>query len=105
MNTSDDLHPGRPAKPTTAEAHPELSEVSRRSARNAKIGALIVLGLLIWWPLLLLAIAFAVPTIAVAAVLGAVVAAIAEPIRLLVRRARAHRRKRHSFQLLKRLRP
>jgi hypothetical protein len=105
MNISKDLHPALTSRPTGVNAIPELIAVTGRRARVVKVVVVICLGLLIWWPLVFLPVAVIVPTIAVAAILVALLAAIAAPIWLLVRPVRARLRAQRSMRSLSRLRP
>ena len=72
--------------------------------RIVKVGVVIVLGLLIWWPLVFLALAFIIPAVVIAAAIAAVIAAIASPIWLLVRRVRAYHHAHQPMLSLRRLR-
>ncbi|MGH2893988.1 MAG: hypothetical protein ACRDPM_12095 [Solirubrobacteraceae bacterium] len=66
--------------------------------RRPLIGAIIVLGLLVWWPLVILALVVIVPALAISAVVAAVVAAIVAPTWPLVRRVRAHHARLHGAE-------
>ena len=105
MNTSDDVSLAQTGQPRSVTANSELIEVTGRTARIVKISVVIILGLLIWWPLVFFAIAVIVPTLVVAAILAALGAAIAAPIWLLVRRVRVRHRAHRSMLSLHRLRP
>jgi hypothetical protein len=105
MDTSDSVSPAQTGQPRSVKASSELIEVTGRTARFVKISVVIILGLLIWWPLVFLAVAFIVPTLAVAAILVALGAAIAAPIWLLVRRVRARHRAHQSMLSPHRLQP
>ena len=105
MSTSDDLRPAPTLHPTPVKASQGLIEVSGRTARFVKVSVVIILGLLIWWPVVFFAIAVIVPTLVVAAILAALGAAIAAPIWLLVRRARVRHRAHRSMLSLHRLQP
>jgi hypothetical protein len=104
MHTTDDVRPPRTAHPNPVEVSAELVEVTGVGLRIAEVGVVIFLGLLVSPPLLILAAVVAVPFVAISAVVGAVVAAIALPT-LLVRRVRAHHRAHRSTLFLHRLRP
>jgi hypothetical protein len=98
MNTTDDIHT------SFAELGADLVEETGGGLRIVEVGLVIFLGLLVCPPLLILAVVVAVPFIAIAAVAGAVAAAVAVPTAL-VRRVRAHHREHGSTLFLHRLRP
>jgi hypothetical protein len=104
MNITEDVRPALPRHSTPLEVSAELTEVTGGGLRIAEVGLVIFLGLLVCPPLLILAVVVAVPFIAIAAVAGAVAAAVAVPTAL-VRRVRAHHREHGSTLFLHRLRP
>ena len=105
MHSSKHPHPVLTGRPTAIKASPELIAVTARSARVVRVGVIICLGLLIWWPLVFLAVAVIVPTMAIAAIGAAPMAAIAAPTWLLVSRVRARHGAQQSMPSLNRLRP
>lgn len=100
MNASDDLSPAPAGRRNTVKGRPEHIEVTGRIPRIVKADVVISVGLLIWWPLVILALVFIVPAVAVAAVLAAVVA----PIWLLGRRLNVHHRPHRSTPFVRRAR-
>ena len=99
MTISNNIHPGN-----VEELGADVIEVTGGGLRAAEVLVVVALGLLVCPPLLILAAVVAVPLIAMTAVAGAVVAAIAVPT-WLVRRVRAHHRAHQSTLFLHRLRP
>jgi hypothetical protein len=81
----------------------EVAEVASDGLRAVEVGAAVFSGLLVCPPLLTLAVAVAVPMIAIAAVVGIVGSVFMAPI-LLVRHVRAHHRTHGSTLFLHRLR-
>jgi hypothetical protein len=102
MNTTDDIRPPLTVHPTPVEVSAELIEVTGVGLRIAEVGVVIFLGLLVCPPLLILAVAVAVPVIAISAIVAAVVAAIAVPT-VLVRHVLGHHRAHGSTLFLHRL--
>jgi uncharacterized membrane protein YbhN (UPF0104 family) len=82
----------------------DVVEATGVGLRIAEVGLVVFLGLLVSPPLLILAAVVAVPFLAISAVVGAVIAAVALPT-LLVRRVRAHHRAHRSTLFLHRLLP
>ena len=103
MNTTDDVRPPHTGHAQHDEVSAELIGVADAGLRTAEVGLAIFVGLLVCWPLLILAVVVAVPFLAISAVVAAVVAAIAVPT-MLVRRVRAHHRAHQSTLILHRLR-
>jgi hypothetical protein len=102
----EDNVPGRPGRDMTpAKAGMEDIELSRRQWRLAEVGLVAFLGLVVWWPLAILVVAFVIPTMVILSVIAAAVAAVGMPTRLLVRVFRARHRARHFSRLSKRGRP
>ena len=94
--STNDIHP------TGVEVTEEVVELSGGGLRILEIAAAGLLGLLLCPPLLILAVVVAVPSIAIAAVIAALFAAIAGPA-WLVRRVRAHHRAHGSTLFAHRL--
>ena len=86
-----------------AEVGAEVAEVAGDGLRAAEVAVAVFIGLLVCPPLLTLAVAVAVPMIAIAAVVGIVGSVFVAPI-LLVRHVRAHHRTHGSTLFLHRLR-
>jgi hypothetical protein len=99
MSTANEVHHHH----HRAEMGAEVAEVASDGLRAVEVGAAVFIGLLVCPPLLTLAVAVAVPMIAIAAVVGIVGSVFMAPI-LLVRHVRAHHRTHGSTLFLHRLR-
>jgi hypothetical protein len=98
MSAADKVHRHYPA-----EVGAEVAEVAGDGLQAAEVAVAVFIGLLVCPPLLTLAVAVAVPMIAIAAIVGIVGSVFVAPI-LLVRHVRAHHRTHGSTVFLHRLR-
>lgn len=105
MNNPNDARPARTGQRTQVEASPQRIVVRDGGLRLVRGCVITGLALTIWWPVAILVIAVVVPTLAVAAVLAAGVAAIVAPPWLLVRRLRARDGAQRSTLSAQRVRP
>jgi hypothetical protein len=101
MSTANEVHHHHHHHP--AETGAEVAEVASDGLRAVEVAAAVFIGLLVCPPLLTLAVAVAVPMIAIAAVVGIVGSVFMAPI-LLVRHVRAHHRTHGSTLFIHRLR-
>ena len=72
-----------------------MDEVTRRQSRIAEVSVVVLLGLLVWWPLVLLLVLFVMPVLVLSATAASAVAAVAVPMWLLARRFRGHNHAQH----------
>jgi hypothetical protein len=96
MNTTNNIHL------SGVEVSEELIEVTGGGLRVVEIGVVVLLGLLLCPPLLILAVVVAVPAIAGAVLVAAVVIPVVA-VTWLVRHVRAHHRAHGSTLFLHRL--
>jgi uncharacterized membrane protein len=96
MSTQKNTHPG------PSEVSADVVEASGAGLRAVEVALVVLAGLLVAPPLLVMAVAVAVPAAVVLAVLGALYAVIAAPT-VAVRRVRAHHRRHGSTAFLHRL--
>jgi hypothetical protein len=105
VNETDNIWSPLPEHMTAADVRPELPELAGHQRRIATVAVLVFVGLLVWWPLVILAAVFIVPAIIVSTALGAVLAAMTMPMWLLVRHVRGRRRAPQSTLLASRRGP
>lgn len=98
MTTADEVH-----RHHAAEMGADVAEVASGGLCAAEVAVAVFIGLLVCPPLLTLAVVMAVPTIAIAAVVGLVGSVFVAPV-LLLRHVRAHHRTHRSTLFLHRLR-